>query len=311
MRAQHAALERAAGSAGHGAAHVQLARRPVTVMTDSACDLPEEIVRAHGIHVTPMLLVEGDQVRRDGVDISAEQFHALLAEPGRALPTTSQPAPADFLETFARAAEDGEAVVGVIVSGGLSGTLGSAQAAAARFHGAPVTLVDSRGASLLQGLLALKAAELGELGMAPADIARELARVRDRSGVLFTVDVFDRLLASGRVGRGRAFLGNVLSVKPILEINREGRVEPAGKVMGRARVLPAMLAALEARIPADVRRVRFGVIHIAAPEIVEPVTRALRERWGAEVEVLASPATPVISTHTGPGAWGVAYLVED
>jgi DegV family protein with EDD domain len=312
MRAQHAAVERAAGAtAKRGSAHVQLARRPIAVMTDSACDLPEEIMRAHGIHVTSMLLVDGDRVLRDGVDISAEEFHALLSEPERSLPTTSQPAPADFLETFGRAAEDGEAVIGVIVSGGLSGTLASAQAAAARFQGAPITLVDSRGASLLQGLMALKAAELGELGMAPAEIAAELARVRDRSGVLFTVDVFDRLLASGRVGRGRAFLGNVLSVKPILEINREGKVQPAGKVMGRTRVLPAMIAALEARIPADVKRVRFGVMHIAAPEIVEPVTRALRARWGKDVEVLAGPATPVISTHTGPGAWGVAYLVED
>ena len=305
MRAQHAAVERA------GAAHVQLARRPVSVMTDSACDLPEEIVRAHGIHVTPMLLVDGDRVQRDGVDITAEQFHALLVEPGKALPTTSQPAPADFLETYGRAAEDGEAIVGVIVSGGLSGTLASAQAAAARFHGAPVTLVDSRGASLLQGLLTLKACELGELGMAPPEIAAELARVRERSGVLFTVDVFDRLLASGRVGRGRAFLGNLLSVKPILEIDREGRVQPAGKVMGRARVLPAMMAALEARIPTDVERVRFGVIHVAAAGIVEPVKRELRARWGADVEVLASPATPVISTHTGPGTWGVAWMVED
>jgi DegV family protein with EDD domain len=305
MQAQHAAVERAAG------AHIQLARRPVVVMTDSACDLPEAVVRAHGIHVTAMLLVDGDQVLRDGVDVSAEEFHALLSESGRTLPTTSQPAPADFLETFARAAEDGEAVVGVIVSGALSGTLSSAQAAAARFHGAPVVLVDSRGASVLQGLLALKAAELGENGIAPADIATELSRVRDSSGLLFTVDVFDRLLASGRVGRGRAFLGSMLNVKPILEITREGRVEPAGKVMGRARLLPAMMAALEARIPKNVKKLRFGVMHIAAPAMVEPITRALRERWGKSVEVMASPATPVLATHVGPGAWGVAYLVED
>ena len=102
-----------------------------------------------------------------------------------------------------------------------------------------------------------------------------------------------------------------LNVKPILEITREGRVAPAGKVMGRARVLPAMMAALEARIPPDVKRVRFGVMHVAAPEIIEPFTLALRARWGSGVEVLVSPATPVLATHLGKGAWGVAYLVED
>lgn len=305
MRAQHEAVERAAGG------HVQLARRPVSIVTDSACDLPEEVVRAHGIQVTPCVLIEGERELKDGVDITAVEFHdRLLAADGR-LPTTSQPAPADFLETFTRAAEDGEALVGVILGSALSGTFGAAQAAAGRFHGTPVHLIDSRGASLLEGLLALKAAELAELATPPAEIVRELTRVRDRSGVLFTVDVFDRLLASGRVGRGRAWLGNVLALKPILELSREGTVVPVGKAIGRKRVLPAVIDALAARIPAGASRVRFGVIHVAAAHVLEPVTEALRARWGAEVEVLCAPATPVISTHLGRGAWGVAFLVED
>lgn len=309
MRAQHAVVERAARSTS--GAHVQLARRPVTVVTDSAADLPEEVVRAHGIQVTPCLLIEGDRELRDGIDITAVEFHdRLIAAHGR-LPTTSQPAPADFLESYARAAEDGEALVGVILGSALSGTFGSAQAAAGRFHGAPVHLMDSRGASLLEGLLALKAAELAELAMAPAAIVRELERIRAQSGVLFTVDVFDRLLASGRVGRGRAWLGTVLSVKPILELSGEGRVQPVGKAIGRKRVLPAVMDALAARIAPNARRLRFGVLHVAAPHVVEEVAEALRARWGREVEVLSGPATPVIATHIGPGAWGVAFLVED
>jgi DegV family protein with EDD domain len=304
MRAQHAAVERAAG------AHVRLARRPVTVVTDSASDLPEEVVRAHGIQVTPCVLIDGERELKDGIDITPVEFHdRLIAGDGR-LPTTSQPAPADFLETYARAAEDGEVIVGVILSASLSGTFGSAQAAAGRFHGAPIHLMDSRGASLLEGLLALKAAELAELATQPDDILKELTRIRAQSGMLFTVDVFDRLLASGRVSRGRAWLGSVLSVKPILELSSEGRVVPVGKVLGRKRVLPAVIDALAARIRPDAKRLRFGVLHVAAPHVLETVTAALRARWG-EVEVLSGPATPVIATHLGPGAWGVAYLVED
>jgi DegV family protein with EDD domain len=304
MRAQHAAVERAAG------AHVQLARRPVTVVTDSACDLPEEVVRAHGIQVTPCVLIDGERELKDGVDITPVEFHdRLVAGDGR-LPTTSQPAPADFLEAYTRAAEDGESIVGVILGASISGTFGSAQAAAGRFHGTPIQLMDSRGASLLEGLLALKAAELAELATPPAEIVAELARVRAQSGILFTVDVFDRLLASGRVSRGRAWLGSVLSVKPILELSSEGKVVPVGKVLGRRRVLPAVIDALAARVRPDAKRLRFGVVHVAAPHVLESVTRALRARWG-NVEVLSGPATPVIATHLGPGAWGVAYLVED
>lgn len=303
MHAQHEAVERAADS------HVRLARRPVTVMTDSAGDLPEEVVRAHGIHVTSLLLVEDDETYRDGVDITASEFHVRLGEEGP-VPTTSQPAPADFLETYERAAEDGEAVVGVILGSGLSGTLGSAEAAAAHFSGAPVHLVDSLGASLLQGLLVLKACELAELAWEPEDIVTELERIRAQSGILFTVDTFDRLLASGRVGRGRAMLGSVLSVKPILGLDRKGKVVPVGKALGMKRAQDALLDAVDERVPEDAT-VRFGIVYVGSPDIAEPVAGALRQRYGYDVEILTAPATPVIATHLGLGAWGVAYLVEE
>jgi DegV family protein with EDD domain len=174
-----------------------------------------------------------------------------------------------------------------------------------------VHLVDSLGASLLEGLLVLKACELAELAWQPEEIVSELDRVRSQSGILFTVDTFDRLLASGRVGRGRAILGSVLSVKPILGLTPEGAVVPLGKAMGRRRAQAALLDVLAAQLPEGVQKVRFGVVHVGNEEILGPVSDALRTRYGKHVEILTAPATPVISTHLGIGAWGVAYLVED
>jgi hypothetical protein len=304
MRAQHAAMERAADG------HIQLARRPVTVVTDSAADLPEEVVRAHGIHVTPLVLVDGDRTYRDGVDISAEEFHLRLASDAE-LPTTSQPAPADFLDTFGRAAEEGEAVVGVLAGSSLSGTFRSGEAAASRFHGAPVCLADSLGASLLQGLLVLKACELAELAWAPSDIVKEIDRIRTQSGILFTVDTFDRLIASGRIRRGRAFLGRVFGIKPILQLSVTGKVEPVGKALGMNRAGDELMKLLRQRIPTGVEKVRFGVVHVGAPDVVGPATARLRAEYGDHVEILTAPVTPVIATHLGTGAWGVAYVVED
>jgi uncharacterized protein len=304
MRAQHADAERAAGS------HVTLARRPVAVVTDSACDLPAEVIRAHGIHVTPLELVEDGRTYRDGVDITADEFHRRLGVSGP-LPTTSQPAPAAFLETFEQAAGEAEALVGVFVGSTLSGTYASAQSAAGRFGRAEVHMADSLGASLLEGLLVLKAAELAEAGMGPAEIVEELARIRKQSGILFTIRTFDRLVASGRVSLGKAFIGRLLGMKPILGVDPEGRVAIAGKARGVKRARGALLDILSRRIGADAKKVRFGVVHVGAPEIVPDVASRLRKVFGADTDILSGPVTPVLATHLGIGAWGVAYMVED
>jgi len=304
MEAQHAVAERAA----HG--HLTLARRPVGIVTDSAADLPEEIIRAHGIKVVPMVLVRGEETLRDGVDITAEEFHDSLADGGD-LPTTSQPPPGAFLEAYKRAAEEAEEVVGVFLGSNLSGTFKSAEAAAYHFEGSRVHLVDSMGASLLTGLMVLKATELAELAKPPEEIVSELNRIRRQSGVILSVDRFDRLLASGRVGRGRAWIGTLLGVKQIFEVPLDGRsVVTIKKAWGRDRVLPTVMKALRERIPLEAEKIRFGIIHVARPTVVEEVSQALRAEYG-DVEILTAPATPVLATHTGIDAWAVSFLVED
>jgi DegV family protein with EDD domain len=303
MRAQHEAAGRAS------ALHLALVRRPVGVLTDSGCDLSEEIIRAHGIQVVPLMLMDGDTAYRDGVDITAEQFHEMMVSQ-EALPTTSQPSPGSFVEGFTRAAEDAEQVIGVVLSSSLSGTFASAEAALTLEPDLPVYLSDSLGTSLLQGLLVLKAAELAELATPPSDIVAELARIRSRSGMLFTVDTFERLLASGRVGKGKALLGTLLNLKPILCLDPQGKVGLRGKAMGRKRVISELLDTMREDMGSVPERVRFGIVHVGVPEIISEVSEMLVERYG-EVEILSAPATPVLSTHLGIGAWGLAYMVED
>jgi DegV family protein with EDD domain len=304
MRAQHEAVEFAARS------HVSLARRSVAVVTDSACDLPPYLIEAHGIHVVPLELVEGDRTYRDGVDITAEEFHRRLAVPGT-LPTTSQPPPGSFVKAFDRAAEESEAVVGVFVGSTLSGTMAAARSVAAQRPGAPILLADSLGASLLQGLLALKAAELAERAWSSEDIVAELARVRGRSGILFTIRSFDRLRASGRVSLGRVVLARVLGLKPILGVEPDGRVTVVARAHGSKGAARALLELVRERVGVDPPRVRFGVVHVGAPVIRDEAMSWLRATWGPDVDVFTAPATPVLATHLGIGAWGVAYMVDD
>jgi DegV family protein with EDD domain len=303
MKVQHEAIGRSGG-------HVQLARRPVGVVTDSAADLPTDVVRAHGIHVVPLTIVDGDDSYRDGVDMTAEEFHRRIAS-SETLPTTSQPTPAAILDAFTAAAEEAETLVGVFLSSTLSGTFHAAEAARSRFDGAQVVLVDGLGNSLLTGLLALKAVELGEAGRTAEEIAEEVVRIRRQSGIFFTVRSFERMLASGRVDRGRALLGRFLGIKPIMGMEPDGSVVPYSKAFGVRRARAEMMRVLRDHVPADAERVRFGVVHVGMPEIIDEMTVELRREYGADVEVIGAPATPVIATHLGIGAWGLAYMVED
>jgi DegV family protein with EDD domain len=128
--------------------------------------------------------------------------------------------------------------------------------------------------------------------------------------VILTVDTFDNLLRSGRVSRGKAWLGGLLDIHPLLELDGAGRIVPAARVRGRDQVVPRALALLDERLTPRPARVRFGVVHAEAPEVAERVRDALVAAY-RPVEVLTGSATGVLGAHVGEGAWAVFYQVED
>jgi DegV family protein with EDD domain len=173
-----------------------------------------------------------------------------------------------------------------------------------------VHLVDSGSASLGLGMLALRGAELADAGWTGDAIAAELNRVRRQSGMFLTVDRYDNLIRSGRVSRGKAWLGGMLDVKPILSLDARGRVVPVDRVRGQERLVPRVLSLLEKRLVPRPTRVRFGIAHANAPDQAERMRTALLAAWQPR-DVLVSVATAVLGTHVGEGAWGVFYQVED
>ena len=284
-------------------------RRPVGILVDSGSDLPDAVMRAHGIHMVPLLLIDGDKTLRDRIDVSAEEFHARL-DGGGPLPTTSQPPPGQFRDAFEKASGDSEVVVAILVAASLSGIFRSAEHGAQLAPELDVRLVDSRAASILIGLLALKAAELAESGIPPAEIVAEVERIRSQSGIAFTVRNLDRLIASGRLGHFAGWLGGLLDLKPVLALGPDGTISALGKARGSRRVRRLLVEKVMAGIPDGARKVRFGIVHAGASDVVAPVRAELEARFPG-AEILVSPITPVIATHLGAGAWGVGYMVED
>lgn len=285
------------------------AARGVAVVCDSSCDLPDEVLDRFGIALVPLHVLFGEEVFLDRLELPAAEFYRRLRGAGPA-PTTSQPSPEQFRTAFAHARAEADEVVAVLLSSALSGTYASAEAARRVDGASDVRLVDSRSASFGVGLLALRAAELAEAGWAAADIGRELERVRAQSGMFCTVDTLEYLLRGGRVSRVQAWLGSLLDMKPILSLDRDGKVVAVGRVRGQAALLPRLIRLLDARLPPAPRRLRLAVAHADAPELADRVRRALAERY-RPLEILVAPVTGVLGAHVGPGAWGVFYQVED
>jgi fatty acid kinase/fatty acid kinase fatty acid binding subunit len=296
MRAQHRQL-----------AHAE--RRPVAVVTDSSSDLPDAVLDRHHIALVPLQVVFGESTFRDRVELKPEEFYRRLRTSGE-LPTTSQPAPADFIQAFRDAGQEAEEIVAVLLGSTLSGTFNAAQAAIRAGGIQGVHLVDSRSASLGVGLLALRGAELGESGWSAQRIVAELNRVRSQAGMLLTVDRYDNLLRSGRVSRGKAWLAGMLDVKPILSLDAEGKVVPVERVRGREKVEARVLDLLDQRLSPRPKVVRFGVAHADAPEVAQRIQAALVKKYRPK-DCFVRLATGVLGTHVGPGAWGIFYQVED
>jgi DegV family protein with EDD domain len=285
------------------------ARRKIALVTDSSCDLPDAVIDRHGILIVPLQVVLGDTTYLDRVDISGSELYDRMKS-GDEIFTTSQPTPAALIRGFEDARSDAEEVIGLFIAGALSGTLASAQAALQISKLDGVTLLDSRAASVGLGLLILRAAELVEEGRSVGEIHQELRRVRDQSGGFFTVDVFDNLLRSGRVSRGRAWLGELLDIKPILEISHDGTVVPLDRVRGREHLIPRVLRHLDQRLTPRPAALRLGIAHAGAPDIAERLEADLVARYAPRT-CIVNPVTAALGVHVGPDAWGIFYQIED
>ena len=276
----------------------------VAVVTDSTSDLPVALQQRHGITVVPLNVHFGDEVFRDQVDITTDAFMERLRR-SSALPTTSQPSVGLFAETFRRLAAEHDAVVAVLISGKLSGTLQSATLAAEEVRDViPVEIVDSLNGSMGLGHQALRAAELARQGLSAPAIAERLRAETSAHHVVFFVDTLEFLQRGGRIGRATALIGGVLQLKPLLRVD-EGQVVPFERTRTRAKAIQGLIDFVG------------GLPHVerlsALYSTSEADGRALADRLAAAVpvpraEIGLAQMGPVIGTHVGPGAMGVAVF---
>jgi len=283
---------------------LNLTAQNTAIVLDSTADLPDAAERFPNWRIVPLHVRFGDESFRDGVDLDGDAFYRRLRESTEP-PATSQPTPGEFLDCY-RALDGYERIVSLHVSGRVSGTLASAEIAAAELADDRVRAIDSETASASIGMLALAIQRRLERGTSDEEVDELVGRYRRERGLLFTVETLEFLLRGGRIGKARAFAGTLLDVRPILSIV-EGEVVPVKRVRGRHRSLAELVAGLAAGTD-DRPGWRFSLAHGAAPERAAELERLVRERRPqAELELVVELGA-VIGTHAGPGTVAVFWF---
>lgn len=276
----------------------------IRIVTDSSCDLPQEVVDAHGVRVVPLSIRFGDEEFIDREQLSTSQFWARCAT-SSTLPETAAPAPGQFERVYRElAAEGATGIVVVSLSGALSATMQSAELAARSIADVvPVRVVDSRSVTLGVGTIVLACAERAAGGASLDEVAALATDLADRTKVYGALDTLENLKKGGRIGNARALLGTALAIKPIIAVI-DGKVEEAGKQRTRSKALKHLVE----KVADDAARIEsLAVLHADCTD-VDDFVAMLRPHYAGEIVV--GEIGPVIGTHAGRGTIGVAFSLS-
>jgi len=273
------------------------------IVLDSTADFPEAPKRFPNWRVVPLYVLFGDESYRDYVELAPEEFYARLRSSQR-LPTTSQPTPGDFLQTYEELGAY-ERIYSLHLSAVLSGTYQSATTAAATLGDDKVRVVDSETASAAIAMLGLAIQLRLDRGTTDDELDALIRRFKDEAHLIFTVDTLEFLRRGGRIGRASAWAGQLLHVKPILTIERE--VIPLKRVRGNQKAMQEFVKAFTSTTE-DVPTLKVGIAHADAPGRAEQLRKMVRhERPQAEIELITTLGA-VVGTHAGPGTVGFFWF---
>ena len=278
------------------------------IIADSTCDIPAELIERYHIHIIPQIVIWGDQELRDRVDIQPEEFYLRLSASPQ-LPTTSQPSVKSFIEHYQAAQADGATEILVLtVSSAMSGTYQTAQQAA-QLVNLPIHVIDAKGPTMSLGWQTLAAARAREAGADTSAIIAAADRVRQTVVQFVYLDTLEYLHKGGRIGNATRFIGALLDLKPLVEINHQtGLVEGADRVRTRRKGIEALYQRFFEKLDRD-RPLHIAVLHGGVLDDAIALAEWVRQEYHP-AELLINITGPVLGLHTGPRALALCGYTE-
>lgn len=279
----------------------------IKIVTDSATDVPDALVRKYGITSVPNYVRIGQRVYRDRVEIDQSEILRQMVE-NRVIVKTSQASPGDFLQAYRELTADGSTVISIHLSSGLSGIFQSATLARNMLPDRDIHVVDTGTGSMASGFTVIGAARLAHLGKTKEHILQAARAVADRARIFLTCDSLEYIYRNGRISRAQALIGQLFSIKPVLSV-QDGVLAAVDRVRGAQKVIPRLVELCRQHIP-EGTRVTLAVGHVDVLERAKTLAAELQKVLNiGEMFVFRTGAA--ITANLGPGAFGVMFCPED
>lgn len=272
----------------------------IRIITDTSCDLPEDILKQYDIDMIPLKVTFANgETFLDRFELPPDKFVQKMASSAQ-LPKTSAPDPVTFIEHYQQGLREVGEVLFISLSSGLSSTFETAQLASRMLGSDKVRIFDTLSASLGTGIMAVRAAQMAANGMGIEAVLKGLETVRQHAENIFTLDTLDNVVKGGRLSRIEGLAGNILNIKPIFRGNSEGRPEICEKVRGRRKALLRMVDMLGELIGSGLNRRIIGITHVNSPREGQQIAQLIDARYHPEA-IWISEMSATIGTYAGVG----------
>ncbi len=284
------------------------------IVSDSTADLNEEYVNKTGLPIFHLTYTIEGKSYGSNEELDPKVFYKMMRD--GSMPITSQVNPDEAKAGIMELLKINKNVLYLAFSSGLSGTYNSVRLAAEEINeeveGANVIVCDTLAASMGEGLIVYKAIKLREEGKTIEEVAKWVEEYKLNSVHMFTVDDLNHLYRGGRVSRGTAFIGTVLSIKPVLHVDDEGHLIPISKERGRKKSLLALVDLMEERMGRfkDENNDMIMISHGDCEEDALFVKEEVEKRFGF-TNFMINCIGPTIGTHAGPGTVALFFMGEN